>query len=83
LLAGPVRLPLLSVDLPLFAFYGFAPPMFVVLHLYVLMQLYLLARLLRLFDDDLRAAVMIGQDRRRVLPAGLTRPKHWEAPAKP
>jgi Pentapeptide repeats (8 copies) len=66
LLAGPVKLPLLGVDLPLFAFYGFTPPMFVVLHLYVLMQLYLLARLLRLFDDDLRAADMIEQDRRRV-----------------
>ena len=66
LLAGPVKLPLLGVDMPLFAFYRFAPPMFVVLHLYVLMQLYLLARLLRLFDDDLRAVDMIEQDRRRV-----------------
>ena len=66
LLAGPVKLPLLGVDLPLFTFYGFAPPLFVVLHLYVLMQLYLLARLLRRFDDDLRAADMIEQDRRRV-----------------
>ena len=66
LLAGPVKLPLLGVDMPLFAFYGFAPPLFVVLHLYVLMQLYLLARLLRLFDDNLRAADMIEQDRRIV-----------------
>src|SRR5215469_11217009 len=64
LLAGPVKLPLLGVDMPLFAFYGFAPPMFVVLHLYVLMQLYLLTGLLRLFDDDLRAADMLEQDRR-------------------
>jgi hypothetical protein len=30
---------LLGVDMPLFAFYGFAPSLFVVLHLYVLMQL--------------------------------------------
>jgi uncharacterized protein YjbI with pentapeptide repeats len=66
LLASPVKLPLLGVDLPLFAFYGFAPPLFIVLHLYVLMQLYLLARLLRLFDDELGAANMIEQDRRRV-----------------
>jgi hypothetical protein len=66
LLGGPVQLPLLGVNLPLFAFYGFAPPLLVVLHLYVLMQLYLLARLLRRFDDDLRAAAMIQQDRRRV-----------------
>jgi hypothetical protein len=67
LLADPVKLPLLGVDdMPLFAFYGFAPSLFVVLHLYVLMQLYLLARLLRLFDEDLRAADMIEQNRRRV-----------------
>jgi hypothetical protein len=66
LLASPIKMPLLGVDLPLFAFYGFAPPLFVVLHLYVLMQLYLLARLLSRFDDDLRAADMTEQDRRRV-----------------
>jgi hypothetical protein len=47
LLAGPVTLPLLAVALPLVAFYSFAPLLFLVLHLYVLMQLYLLARLLR------------------------------------
>jgi uncharacterized protein YjbI with pentapeptide repeats len=66
LLAGPVKLPLLGVDLPLFAFYEFAPPLYLVLHLYVLMQLYLLARLLCLFDEELRMADMIEQDRRRV-----------------
>jgi hypothetical protein len=66
LLAGPVKLPLLGVDLPLFAFYGFAPPLFLVLHLYVLMQLYLLARLLRLFDSQLQNARMLGQDRQMV-----------------
>ena len=56
LVAGPMKLPLLGVDLPLPLFAGFAPPLFVVLHLYVLMQLYLLARLLRLFDDQLQSA---------------------------
>ena len=66
LLGGAVRLPLLNVDTPLFAFYSFAPLLFVVLHLYLLVQLYLLARLLLRFDDDLRAADMIEQDRRRV-----------------
>jgi Pentapeptide repeats (8 copies) len=64
LLAGPVKLPLLGVDLPLFAFYGFAPPLYLVLHLYVLMQLYLLARLLLLFDEQLQSARMLDQDRR-------------------
>src|ERR1700755_2485961 len=52
LLEAPVKLPLLGVDLPLFAFYEFAPPLFLALHLYVLMQLYLLSRSLRLFDAE-------------------------------
>jgi hypothetical protein len=66
LLGAPVKLPLLGVDMPLVAFYSFAPLMFVALLLYVLMQLYLLANLLRLFDDDLRAADMIEQERRAI-----------------
>src|SRR6478752_2733427 len=66
LLAGPVQLPLLGVGMPLFAFYGFTPPLFVVLHLYVLMQLYLLARLLRRFDGHLHRARMIELDREAV-----------------
>ena len=64
--AGTLKLPLLGVDLSLVAFYSFAPPLFVVLHLYVLTQLYLLAHLLRRFDEDLRAANIIEHDRRRV-----------------
>ena len=64
LLADPVKMPLLAVDMPLFAFYSYAPPLFVVLHLYVLMQLFLLARLLRLFDDKLQSAKMRSDDRR-------------------
>jgi hypothetical protein len=66
LVAGPVKLPLLGVDMPLLAFYGSAPPLFVVLHLYVLLQLYLLAGLLRLFDDQLKNAKMLEQDQRMI-----------------
>jgi hypothetical protein len=58
-----VKLPLLGVDLPLLAFYGFAPALLVVLHLYVLIQLLLLANLLRLFDAQLQRARMLEQDR--------------------
>jgi uncharacterized protein YjbI with pentapeptide repeats len=65
LLEAPVKLPLLSVDLPLFAFYVFVPALFVCLHLYVLVQLYLLARKLRMFDDELRAWQTIEVDRER------------------
>jgi hypothetical protein len=63
LLAGPVKLPLLGVDLPLISFYEAAPPSFVVLHLYVLVQLYLLARALRVFDRQLRQARMSAGER--------------------
>src|SRR3954454_18624166 len=66
LVEGPVKLPLLGVDLPLFAFYSAAPPLFLLLHFYVLMQLYLLSRTVRQFDLELRAAAMIEADRARV-----------------
>jgi hypothetical protein len=63
--SGPTtKLPLLGVDVPLLAFYVSLPPLFVVLHLYVLMQLYLLTYLLRLFDGQLQSARMLEQDRR-------------------
>lgn len=66
LLAGPVKLPLLGVDLPLQAFYLFAPLMFVMLHLYVLTQVYYLMELLRLFDEELHIANMSDRERMHV-----------------
>jgi hypothetical protein len=66
LLENPVKLPLLGVDLPLFAFYGFAPPLFFLLHAYVLMQLYLLSHSLRLFDTELEVTQVIKKDRERI-----------------
>jgi uncharacterized protein YjbI with pentapeptide repeats len=66
LLEAPVKLPLLGVDLPLFAFYEFAPPLFLVLHLYVLVQLVMLSRSLLLFDAELQSAQVIQKDRERI-----------------
>jgi hypothetical protein len=66
LLEGPVKLPLLDVNMPLFDFYEFSPPLFVVLHLYVLMQLYLLSNTLRLFEQDLQTPQLIAKDRERI-----------------
>ena len=43
LLEKPIRLPLLGVDLGLFAFYGAAPFLLLIFHLYFLVQLYALA----------------------------------------
>lgn len=66
LLEGPVKLPLLDVNMPLFDFYEFAPALFVVLHLYVLMQLYLLSRTLQLFEQELQTPQLIKKDRERI-----------------
>jgi hypothetical protein len=60
---GVIKLPILAVDLPVNVFYVFAPPLFFALHLYVLMQLYLLARLLRQFDHQLQRVRLLEQDR--------------------
>ena len=69
LLEGPVKLPLLDVNMPLFDFYEFAPILFLMLHLYVLMQLYLLSSTLRLFEQELQAPRLprlILKDRERI-----------------
>ena len=43
-LAEPLKLPVLNIDLPLWGFFFLAPILFVILHVYVLLQLLLLAR---------------------------------------
>jgi uncharacterized protein YjbI with pentapeptide repeats len=44
LLAEPVKLPVLSIELPLWGFFFLAPILFVILHIYVLLQVLLLGR---------------------------------------
>lgn len=44
LLAEPVKLPVLNIDLPLWGFFFLAPILFVILHAYVLLQVLLLGR---------------------------------------
>jgi uncharacterized protein YjbI with pentapeptide repeats len=44
LLAEPLKLPALDISLPLWGFFFLAPILFVILHVYVLLQLLLLAR---------------------------------------
>jgi len=43
LLAEPVKLPVLNIDLPLVGFFFLAPILFVILHAYVLIQVILLS----------------------------------------
>ena len=44
LLAKPVKLPVLNIDLPLWGFFFLAPILFVIFHLYTLLQVLLLGR---------------------------------------
>jgi uncharacterized protein YjbI with pentapeptide repeats len=44
LLAEPVKLPVLNIDLPLWGFFFLAPILFVIFHLYTLLQVLLLGR---------------------------------------
>jgi uncharacterized protein YjbI with pentapeptide repeats len=49
--AAPVTLPLLGIELPLLGFYWVAPALFVLLHLNLLLELYLLAGKLHRLDQ--------------------------------
>src|SRR5271166_5013094 len=62
----PVKLPFLSVDLPLRAFFALGPPIFLVLHAYVLLHFVVLAGKIGAFDDALRDQVPDEDTRRRL-----------------
>src|SRR5580704_13826939 len=52
-LESPLKLPVLNIDLPLLGFYVLAPIIFVVFHFYMLLNLVLLARTAKSFEDAL------------------------------
>jgi len=52
-LEDPLNLPVLNIKLPLLGFYILTPIIFVVLHFYMLLNLVLLARTARAFEDTL------------------------------
>jgi Pentapeptide repeats (8 copies) len=52
----PLTLPVLNIPLPLIGFYVLAPIIFVVFHFYMLLNLVLLARTAKAFDDALELA---------------------------
>jgi hypothetical protein len=62
----PIKLPLIELNVPLTTFFVVAPIIFVLLHLYLLVQLLTYARNLRVFEATLRATVHIESDRRLV-----------------
>jgi uncharacterized protein YjbI with pentapeptide repeats len=53
-LAEPVKLPVLNIDLPLWGFFFLAPILFVILHVYVLLQVILLARTAAAYNEAVR-----------------------------
>jgi uncharacterized protein YjbI with pentapeptide repeats len=57
LLAEPVKLPVLNIDLPLWGFFFLAPALFVVFHAYVLLQVSLLARTAAAYNDAVGKAL--------------------------
>jgi len=52
-LESPLKLPVLNIDLPLLGFYILTPIIFVVFHFYMLLNLVLLARTAKTFEDAL------------------------------
>ena len=57
LLQDPVKLPALNIDLPLVGFFFLAPMLFVVFHLYVLLQVLLLGRTAAAYNEALDRTV--------------------------
>jgi uncharacterized protein YjbI with pentapeptide repeats len=53
-LAEPVKLPVLNIDLPLWGFFFLAPILFVILHVYVLIQVILLARTAAAYNEAVK-----------------------------
>ncbi len=56
-LADPVRLPVLNIDLPLWGFFFLAPILFVIFHVYVLLQVMLLGRTAAAYNEAINRAV--------------------------
>jgi uncharacterized protein YjbI with pentapeptide repeats len=50
-LDSPIKLPLVDVNLPLYAFFCVVPALFIVLHVYILLQLLMLSAKVRRYDE--------------------------------
>ena len=57
LLAEPVKLPVLNIELPLWGFFFLAPILFLVFHIYVLLQVLLLGRTAAAYNQALERAM--------------------------
>jgi hypothetical protein len=59
LLGDPVKLPILNIDLPLYGFFFLAPILFVIFHVYVLLQVVLLGRTATAYNEAVDKAVKL------------------------
>lgn len=57
LLAEPIKLPVLNIDLPLWGFFFLAPILFVIFHVYVLLQVLLLGRTAAAYNEAIDRGV--------------------------
>jgi uncharacterized protein YjbI with pentapeptide repeats len=65
-LEEPIKLPVLDINLPLVAFYFLAPLLFVIFHLYVLVQVLLLARTAGAYNEAVEHTMPVAADRARI-----------------
>jgi uncharacterized protein YjbI with pentapeptide repeats len=66
LLDEQIKLPILSVDLPLVNFFLVAPALFVIFHIYVLVQVLLLCRTAAAYNEAVEYSITVARDRARV-----------------
>jgi uncharacterized protein YjbI with pentapeptide repeats len=65
-LNGPIKLPVLNVDLPVWGFFFLAPVLFVVFHCYLLIQVLLLRRTAEAYNEAVEHSILISTDRARI-----------------
>lgn len=66
LLAEPVKLPVLNIDLPLWGFFFLAPILLLIFHGYVLLQVLLLGRTAVAYNEAVDRHVMVASDNARI-----------------
>jgi uncharacterized protein YjbI with pentapeptide repeats len=69
-LESPARLPLLNVDLPLLGFFAISAIIFVIFHLYVLLQVLSFTEAAKLFETEVCHTIKLKADRERILRLG-------------
>jgi uncharacterized protein YjbI with pentapeptide repeats len=66
LLDEPVKLPVLNIDLPLWGFFFLAPILFLIFHIYVLLQVLLLGRTAVVYNEAVNEKVKATADNSRI-----------------